>query len=115
MQSGSEPDAPQLTVRQGRWKLIHVVLPLERRVMTGSEYELYDLVQDPGELVNLAALHPDVVERLSAVLVSWYADRPREAQAGEALDIETLDPGSRALLEALGYLESESDTDARSP
>jgi len=107
MQSGSVPTAPQLTVREGRWKLIRVSFPLERKLMAGSEYELYDLARDPAERVNLAAEHPDVVERLRAVLAAWYADKPAAAAAGEALDIEALSPANRALLEALGYLSPE--------
>ena len=80
--------------------------------MTGSEYELYDLMHDPAELHNLADSRPDIVARLSEVLQSWYADRPKPTDAGEVLDVETLDPGSRALLEALGYLEPPSAADA---
>ena len=54
---------------------------------------------------NLSTVHPEVVERLRDVLVAWYTDRPEGAAPGEPLDVEALDPGSRALLEALGYIE----------
>ena len=46
-------------IRQGRWKLIP-----ERKVEVG----LYDLAHDPGELHNLAATHPEVVEELRKAL-----------------------------------------------
>ena len=105
MQSGGIPNAPQLTVRDGHWKLIQVRFEPERRMMAGAEYELYDLRQDPGELVNVADSNPELVARLSAVLSEWYAARPEPLHDGEALDIEELDAGTRKLLEALGYLE----------
>jgi arylsulfatase A-like enzyme len=109
MQSGTIANAPQLTVRQGRWKLIRVAFKPERRFMTGAEYELYDLDQDPGETLNLAAGQPEVVDHLKHELERWYADRPQNPNVGEALDIEHLDPGSRKMLEALGYLEQADE------
>ncbi len=105
MQSGIIANQPQLTVREGRWKLIEVRFPGERKLMTDSQYELYDLEADPGELENLADRHPERVERLSGLLHAWYAQRPRVADPGEALDVEELDEASRKMLEALGYLE----------
>lgn len=111
MQSGSVPNAPQLSVREGRWKLIRIAFPPERKLMTGNEYELYDLVADPGETTNVAAAHQNVVERLVEALDSWYASRPERIESGEALDVEALDSGSRALLEALGYLQPEGSAE----
>ena len=55
-------------VRSGHWKLM---LPLEarwvnfqRKTMKG-ELALYDVETDPAESRNVAALHPDVVQRLT--------------------------------------------------
>ena len=56
----------QLTVREGRWKLISVRSEEDRREMTGSPHELYDVLSDPGR-------PPDVVERLGGLLRAWYA------------------------------------------
>jgi len=63
--------------------------------------ELYDLNGDPGETINVAESHPDVVRRLRAILRSWLAeDRPtHETSEGEALSKEDADR-----LKALGYL-----------
>jgi len=36
-----------------------------------AAYELYDLLEDPGEQNNLAAKHPDVVDRMSTTLSAW--------------------------------------------
>lgn len=41
-------------IREGKWKL----------VLSGKKVELYDLPNDLGEARNLAASHPEVVERL---------------------------------------------------
>jgi arylsulfatase A-like enzyme len=113
MQSGSAPDAPQLTVRHGRWKLIRVRFKPERELMEGSEYELYDLRQDPAEEVNLAARHPEIVTRLGRALERWYANRSEPAAIGRELDVEQLDPRSREMLEALGYLQTPEEGTTR--
>ena len=56
---------PLQAVRSGRWKL-H--LPRKERVQqreVDRPAELYDLSVDVGETKNVAAEHPDVVERLT--------------------------------------------------
>ena len=37
----------------------------------GKTYELYDLIDDPGEKTNLAAQHPDIVQRLRQTVETW--------------------------------------------
>ncbi len=51
-------------VRDGAWKLIH---PNRKK----GEVELYDVSADPGERRNVAAEHPDVVQRLGALAQRW--------------------------------------------
>lgn len=51
-------------IRKGRWKLIKVALMPE-------SIELFDLQQDPGEHVNVAGEHPDVVDDLEARLLGY--------------------------------------------
>jgi hypothetical protein len=75
--------------------------------MSGSEYELYDLDADPAESENLASQHPEILERLRQELNNWYLENTRRAEIGPELDFESLDPRSREMLKALGYLESE--------
>ena len=108
MESGYAEGEPQRTVREGRWKLIQVSSVEDRREMTGAAIELYDLEQDPGEQVNVASEHPDVVVRLVAALGHWAATGGELAQPGAERKPEALDPASREMLQALGYLEPEA-------
>lgn len=57
---------PRLAVREGRWKLF--MNP------DGSGIELYDIVRNSLEVDNLADTHPDVVQRLSRMLLKWRSD-----------------------------------------
>jgi hypothetical protein len=71
--------------------------------MRGTEFELYDVIADPGERRNLAAEHPEVVTRLAGVLDAWTAaGGAPEPEAGE---LDAISPEERRLLEALGYLD----------
>lgn len=64
-------------VRQGRFKL-HVVESRAHADYEMVEVELgtflHDLEEDPGELHDLAAERPELVEQLTAVHASWRAD-----------------------------------------
>ena len=60
--------SPQLAIRDGDWKLL---LNPDR-----SRIELYALKQDPLEVDNLAAQHPDVVARLSDRVLAWQRELP---------------------------------------
>ena len=63
-------------VRDGKWKL---VLPAG----VNPQYELYDIEQDRGENNNLAAIHPDIVEKLKAEYADW-------AQRNDVIDYNKL-------------------------
>jgi arylsulfatase A-like enzyme len=66
-----------------------------------GETELFDLDADPGEARNLAALQPELVERLRTRLVAW-SEAGGPVRTGEAPE---LDPETREALRALGYAE----------
>ena len=71
--------SPMLAIREGRWKLL---LNPDR-----SRVELYDVPADPGELNNLAAQNPDLVDRLSRQVLAWQGTLPEgpvDPGAGEA-------------------------------
>lgn len=65
---GYKEDNPDLAVREGKWKYLvnH----------DGSDPQLYDLPNDPGETFNLAKVNPDVVAQLDKALRAWNATMP---------------------------------------
>ena len=65
---------PGAAIRKGSWKLIEF--------FEDSHIELYDLLQDPGEIHNLADEHPDLVTELQSELYLWQSE----------LDAEWMDP-----------------------
>ncbi|MDG2334785.1 MAG: sulfatase-like hydrolase/transferase [Myxococcota bacterium] len=69
-----------------------------------EKFELYDLAQDPDELVNLAGQDPQRQAELEEALWTWldashYEARERKTEAAE------IDPGIEEALQALGYVE----------
>jgi arylsulfatase A-like enzyme len=70
--------------RTPEWKLIHA---LEPDFHFKPEVELYNLVADPGENVNLAAREPDVVKMLEARMQAHIARRI--AQTGRPNPMDT--------------------------
>ncbi len=59
---------PDLAVREGDWKLLCEY--------DGSEPQLYNLNQDPGETTNRAAQEPARVTRLARAVLEWYHALP---------------------------------------
>jgi arylsulfatase A-like enzyme len=83
------------------WKLIHNTA----RPPDYPEYELFDHVKDPLNLVDIVDQHPDVVERLRKKIEEWQeraiADRlPPDAETAEGMSAEELEK-----LRALGYVQ----------
>ena len=65
--------------------------------------ELFDLANDPQELRNVAAQHPDQVARLKAFLDDNRVTEMRAPGEGPAPDVETL--------QSLGYTAGDEDED----
>ena len=65
LDAGSEPTPG--AVRTERW----------RAVDTGQGWELYDLLSDPGQRTDVAALYPEVTRRLGTAYAGWFADVTR--------------------------------------
>ncbi len=61
--------------RTPEWKLIEA---LEPDFHFKPAVELYNLTEDPGELVNLAESEPDVVALLHTRMTAWLAQREQE-------------------------------------
>ena len=79
----------QQSVRVGNWKAIRTNLhprPAAKDKTPGA-IELYDLAKDPTESTNIAAQHPDVVAKLSAILKEQHV--PTKLWPIQALDGKT--------------------------
>ena len=58
----------QEAVREGDWKLVRTGTRQRKRASADGEgWMLFDLARDPQETTDVAAEHPDVVERLAAI------------------------------------------------
>jgi arylsulfatase A-like enzyme len=79
-----------LALRQGPWKLVFTV---------NGKRELYDLKSDLGETKDLAATHPEVVDRLAALMRKHIADgrsTPGAPQKNESpLSVDSTPPGKK--------------------
>jgi hypothetical protein len=67
------------------------------------EYQLYDLIEDPGETNNLITSNPEDAERLEYVLFSKYL-RPVNNIHELDVEIQSLDERTLENLKALGYI-----------
>ncbi|MCH9021541.1 MAG: sulfatase-like hydrolase/transferase [Planctomycetes bacterium] len=54
---------------EDRWKLIWPNKPLE----PNAQIELYDLIADPYEKIDLAAIHPKKVKKLKSAINQWWS------------------------------------------
>jgi arylsulfatase A-like enzyme len=61
----------QHAVRQGNWKYLRIDTAQARSQRKDTGEMLFDLSKDPQERMNLAAAHPDVLERLRDLYAAW--------------------------------------------
>ena len=61
-------------VRSGRWKLVHPSGTQKESYQGIPKWELYDLVQDPGERKDLAAQLPEQVSAMTEIYEAWFDD-----------------------------------------
>jgi arylsulfatase A-like enzyme len=97
----------QLSVRRGPWKLVHVRAPRDRERLRGGEFLLFDVARDPDEKRNLAARRPEITRELRAALDEWLRTTP-EYRGSEEKPLESLDPDTQEMLEALGYVDESA-------
>lgn len=93
--------APQVAVVGPRYKLM---------VSESGRRELYDLLTDPAEKVNLLEQLPQEAERLAEALAGWRERTAAYEPSGDA--IEDLSPETLRSLRSLGYLGGEEGKNA---
>ncbi len=103
MESGYQLDFT-LSVWAGKWKLIHIPNEIDRLLMNGCEYELYNLEEDPHELNNLYAIEPKVAAKLQQVLEAWSKPWVKHAYSAESITDVEIDEKTIQRLRSLGYL-----------
>ncbi len=104
----------EYVIRDRVWKLIVRTPPSEDRLGNGfptwmgdrddGTFELYNLIEDPGERTNLVASHPEVVSYLRNALGDWNATIEHPKREAPRLDEE-----DKAILRRLGYQPSEEE------
>jgi arylsulfatase A-like enzyme len=94
-------DTDSFAIVAGGFKLIHN----PRRHPPKPEYELFDYRNDPLDQKNVAAQHPDVVERLSRELQAWQAKAAAAQPKPDADAAKTMSGEELERLRALGYIQ----------
>jgi arylsulfatase len=85
----------------GSWKLIHnVARPPER-----PEFELFDFYKDPLDQKNVAAEHPDVVDRLGKTLDAWHRMALEAKLKPDSEDTKGMSAEQLERLRSLGYVK----------
>ena len=63
------------TLNDNRYKLVHNPGMNRQRSDNGTtpiaEWELYDLINDPSESINIADQHPEVLKKMKSQLIAW--------------------------------------------
>lgn len=92
----SSTDGDAFALRQGRYKLL---------LARGAAPAVYDLEEDPGELVDLAPSRPDLLRRLSRELSRWRSEERTLARLVAPAGTRELSPEVLEELRSLGYLD----------
>jgi arylsulfatase A-like enzyme len=95
------PEASEaVAIIDGGWKLIHnKVRPADR-----PEHELYEFPKDRLDRENVAAQHPEVVQRLSKALNGWHSMASAQRLKPDAETAKALSAEELQRLRSLGYV-----------
>ncbi len=98
--SADRPGLESFAIVDGGWKLVHN----EVQPKGAPEWQLFDHANDPLDHADVSSQHPEIVERLKALLEDWrrYAEAarlPSDADATEGMSSEELER-----LRSLGYV-----------
>ena len=85
----------------GNWKLVYNKVREPER----PEYELFEFPKDRFDQTNVAADHPDVVQRLSNALDRWQAMAAAARLKPDAETTKGLSAGELQRLRSLGYVK----------
>ncbi|TWU44785.1 Arylsulfatase precursor [Rubripirellula tenax] len=61
-------------IHEDPWKLVHPSGFGNERIKGDAKLELYNLEKDPRQLHDVAAVHPEITNRLTKAYEAWFAD-----------------------------------------
>jgi arylsulfatase len=96
-----------VAMRRGPWKLIHIADEDLRAELTGAEYELYHVENDPAEQNNLFDSAPPILEQLKETLDLEVRRRHAAKGARQRPPPKKLRPELESMLEQLGYVDGQ--------
>jgi arylsulfatase A-like enzyme len=88
-------------IMDGNWKLVHNVA----RPPDMAEFELFDFYKDPLDQKNVAADHPDVVERLGKQLEAWKRMATQAKLKPDSEETKGMTAEQLERLRSLGYVK----------
>jgi arylsulfatase A-like enzyme len=99
--SGHPLETECYAIVDGNWKLVHnVARPPEM-----GEFELFDFYKDPLDQKNVAAEHPDVVERLGKTLDAWHRMALQAKLKPDSEETKGMTAEQLERLRSLGYVK----------
>lgn len=93
-------DTEAFAIVDGGWKLIHHTA----RPNGGPEFELFDFAKDPLNLHDVAAKHPEEVQRLAKLVAGWRQMARAAKFAPDAESTKGLSQEQLQRLRSLGYI-----------
>jgi arylsulfatase A-like enzyme len=104
MESGYEKNY-QRTIRNDQWKLIYIPEAATRNIMTGNEFELYNLQSDPEEINNVIDKEQEVANFLKRDLFVWMAEANSSRVTLTNGAKISIDKATEEHLRAMGYIQ----------
>jgi arylsulfatase A-like enzyme len=105
--TGEDTNAPPpfnyeaYSIISGQWKLIHNVMRQDGQ----PEFELFDRTKDPYDHNNVAANHPEIVQRLSRELDLWKQHAVAVKLKPDSESTQNMTTEEIERLRALGYIQ----------
>lgn len=93
-------DTEAFAIVDGGWKLVHHTA----RPNGGPEFELFDFAKDPLNLKDVAASHPEEVQRLAKLVAGWRQMARAARFAPDAESTKGLSQEQLQRLRSLGYI-----------